>query len=170
VRGRRPDRGRSLHSCRGGAAPGWDGGAPAAASVGRAPSSAAPEPAGNETTGKEAGSARAGDASSAGPGGGAGDTRTMGVIAALVKTHRKEARECYEKGLKQIPGLKGDVVVHFTLKPSGQVKQIDLNRDRSTITEASVVTCVLDVVRSIEFPRSSKGMEAVVNYPFNFNP
>jgi hypothetical protein len=109
-------------------------------------------------------------AEASGDGSASGDSRTMASIAALVKAHRKEARACYEKGLKQVPGLKGDVVVHFTLKPSGQVKQMDLNRDRSTITEASVVTCVLDVVRAIEFPKSSKGMEATVNYPFNFNP
>src|SRR5262245_39280337 len=68
--------------------------------------------------------------------GGDADTRTMDVIAAAVKAHRKEARDCYEKGLKQVPGLKGDLVVHFVLKPSGKIKVIELNRERSTITEA----------------------------------
>jgi hypothetical protein len=102
--------------------------------------------------------------------GGDPDTRTMDVIAAAVKAHRKEARDCYEKGLKQVPGLKGDLVVHFILKPSGKIKTIELNRERSTITEASVVTCVIDVVSAIEFPKSSRGMETTVNYPFNFNP
>ena len=101
---------------------------------------------------------------------GAGDTRTMESIAALVKTHRKEARDCYEKALKQIPGLKGDVVIHFTLKPNGAVKQAELNDEKSTIREASVSSCVIDVIRAITFPRSSKGLETSVNYPFNFNP
>ena len=102
--------------------------------------------------------------------GGDPDTRTMEVIAAAVKAHRKEARDCYEKGLKQVPSLKGDLVVHFVLKPSGKIKVIELNRERSTITEASVVSCVVDVVSAIEFPKSSRGMETTVNYPFNFNP
>src|SRR5882724_9783600 len=53
------------------------------------------------------------------------DKRTMEVIAAVVKTHRKEARDCYEKAQKQIPGLKGDLVVHFVLKPSGKVKSAE---------------------------------------------
>jgi hypothetical protein len=101
---------------------------------------------------------------------GAGDTRTTDSIAALVKAHRKEARDCYEKALKQIPGLKGDIVIHFTLKPNGEVKQAELNEPRSTIREASVTTCVIGVVRTIAFPKSSKGLETTVNYPFNFNP
>jgi len=94
----------------------------------------------------------------------------MDSIAAMVKAHRKEARECYEKALKQIPGLKGDVVIHFTLKPNGQVKHAELNEQRSTIREASVSSCVIDVIQKIEFPKSSKGLETDVNYPFNFNP
>jgi len=104
------------------------------------------------------------------PSGGDPDTRTMEVIAATVKEHRKDARACYEKGAKEVPGLKGDLVVHFVLKPGGKVKSAELNRERSTITEPSVVSCVLDVINSIQFPRSSRGMETTVNYPFNFTP
>jgi hypothetical protein len=113
----------------------------------------------------------AGDAPEATPAAGGGpETRTMEVIKAAVKAHRKEARDCYEKGLKQVPGLRGDLVVHFVLKPSGKIKQIELNRERSTITEPSVVSCVIDVVSAIQFPESSRGMETTANYPFNFNP
>lgn len=115
-----------------------------------------------------AGSAAADDAPPSNAGG--GDTRTLEVITAIVKSHRKEARECYEKALKQIPGLKGDVVIHFVLKPSGAVKLAELNESRSTIREASVSSCVIDVIHKMEFPRSSKGRESTVNYPFNFNP
>jgi hypothetical protein len=98
------------------------------------------------------------------------DDRTMEVIAAVVKANRQKARDCYEKALKQNSALKGDLVVHFTLKPNGKVKEATLNRERSTITEPSVVNCVIDVIRSLEYPKSSKGFESTVNYPFNFNP
>jgi hypothetical protein len=101
---------------------------------------------------------------------GEGDTRTMESIAALVKTHRKEARACYEDGRKQNASLTGDLVVHFILKPSGEVKHAELNKERSTITEPSVVKCVISVVTAIQFPKSSKGLESTVNYPFNFTP
>lgn len=101
---------------------------------------------------------------------GEGDTRTTETIAALVKSHRKEARACYDEGRKQVENLKGDLVVHFVLKPSGEVKLAELNKERSTITEPSVVKCVIGVITAIQFPKSSKGLESTVNYPFNFNP
>jgi hypothetical protein len=101
---------------------------------------------------------------------GAGDSRNTESIAEMVKAHRKEARDCYEKALKQVPGLKGDLVIHFTLTPAGKVKLAELNKERSTITEPSVVSCVIDVIRALEFPKSAKGLETTVNYPFNFNP
>ena len=102
--------------------------------------------------------------------GGDPDTRTMEVIASVVKAHRKDARACYEKGQKEIPDLKGDLVVHFVLTPGGKVKVAELNQERSTIKSPMVVNCVIDVIRAIEFPKSSRGMETTVNYPFNFNP
>jgi len=98
------------------------------------------------------------------------DDRTMEVIAAVVKANRQKARDCYDKALKQNSGLKGDLVIHFTLKPNGKVKEAMLNRERSTITEPSVVNCVIDVIKSLEYPKSSKGFESTVNYPFNFTP
>lgn len=113
--------------------------------------------------------APAGDAPDSESAGGT-ETRTSEIVAETVKAHRKEARECYQKQLSQLPDLKGDLVVHFTLRPNGTVKVAELNRERSTITATVVVNCVLDVVRAIQFPRSSRGMETTVNYPFNFNP
>jgi hypothetical protein len=140
--------------------------APAAAAAAPETTAAATEPAAPAASAEPADTA--GEATPAA--GGDPDKRSMDVIAAAVKAHRKEARDCYEKGLKQVPGLKGDLVVHFVLKPSGKIKVIELNRERSTITEASVVSCVIDVVSAIEFPKSSRGMETTVNYPFNFTP
>jgi len=132
-----------------------------------APESAAPDPTPSAAPPAEPAAAPPADsAGSEGP----EDARSMEVIAGVVKAHRKEARDCYEKGLKQVPGIKGDLVIHFTLRPNGKVKEATLNRERSTITEPSVVNCVIDVIKSLEYPRSSKGFESSVNYPFNFNP
>src|SRR6476661_8569514 len=118
------------------------GGASSEGSAPATPEAAAPAPASEPTETAPAPSAAApespaasGTESAAAEPGGEPDTRTMESIAQVVKAHRKEARDCYEKGLKQIPGLKGDVVIHFVLKPSGEVKQAELNEQRSTIRE-----------------------------------
>jgi hypothetical protein len=98
------------------------------------------------------------------------ETRTMDVIRKLVLDNRKSARKCYEDARKDLKDLKGDVVIHFVLDPSGKVKLAELNQERSTLKAPAVVDCVIGVLKAIPFPRSSRGMETSTNYPFNFTP
>jgi hypothetical protein len=98
------------------------------------------------------------------------ETRTMDVIRKLVMDNRKAARKCYEDARKEQKDLKGDVVIHFVLDPEGKVKKAELNQERSTLKAPPVVDCVIAVIKSIPFPRSSRAMETTTNYPFNFTP
>jgi hypothetical protein len=111
----------------------------------------------------EAKSAKAADA------GGKQETRTMEVIASVVKENRKPVRECFEKAKKDLPDLKGDMVIHFVVDPEGKVKKAELNQERSTLKAPPVVDCAVKVVLGIKFPPSSRGMDTTVNYPFNLN-
>ena len=112
--------------------------------------------------------AAAGDAPPADPK--APETRSMDVIRKLVMDNRKAARKCYEDARKDLKDLKGDVVIHFVLDPEGKVKSAELNQERSTLKSPAVSDCVIGVVKSIPFPKSSRGMETSTNYPFNFTP
>jgi outer membrane biosynthesis protein TonB len=103
-------------------------------------------------------------------GGKASETRTMDVIRKLVMDNRKAARKCYDDARKDNKDLKGDVVIHFVLDPEGKVKKAELNQERSTLKASVVVDCVIGVIKSIPFPRSSRAMETTTNYPFNFTP
>ena len=98
------------------------------------------------------------------------ETRTMDVIRKLVMDNRKAARKCYDDARKDQKDLQGDLVVHFVLDPDGKVKLAELNQERSTLKAPVVVDCVLKVIRSIPFPKSSRAMETSTNYPFNFTP
>ncbi len=102
-------------------------------------------------------------------GSGKTETRTMDVIAQIVKENRKPVRECFDKAKKDLPDLKGDMVIHFVVDPDGKVKQADLNQERSTIKSSAVVDCSIKIIQGIKFPPSSRGMDTTVNYPFNFN-
>ncbi len=114
------------------------------------PSSSAPAP---------SGSARSPD-----PG------RSAKDIEALVKAHRDEARKCYDDNIKAHPGVEGDLVVHWVVDAKGAVKTIELNTQRSQITEPTIVGCVIGIVKAIQFAPSPKGFESTYNYPFNFHP
>lgn len=141
-----------------------------------APADAAPAPeAGNDEKSAQAaadeawageGEAKAAPAPEAG---GKTETRTMDVIAAVVKENRKPVRDCFEKAKKELPDLKGDMVIHFVVDPEGKVKKAELNQERSTLKSPAVVDCSLKVIQAIKFPPSSRGMDTTVNYPFNLN-
>jgi hypothetical protein len=97
-----------------------------------------------------------------------GETRTSEVIAQVIRDNRQPFRDCYEKGKKKIPELEGTLTLYFVLNPKGEVKTAELNRERSDIVEPVVVDCALGVLKGMKFPRSSRGMESTVNYPFDF--
>jgi hypothetical protein len=98
------------------------------------------------------------------------ETRTVDVIAKIVKDHRQPVRDCYDKAQKELPSLKGDMVIFFVLDPEGKVKKIELNQQASTLKSPAVVDCAIKVIKGLSFPPSSRGMETTVNYPYNFNP
>src|SRR5262245_47164270 len=98
------------------------------------------------------------------------ETRTVEVIAKIVKDNRQPVRDCYDKAQKQLPSLKGDMVIFFVLDPEGKVKKIELNQQTSTLKSPEVVDCAIKVIKGLNFPPSSRGMETTVNYPYNFNP
>jgi hypothetical protein len=149
----------------------------APAGVEPAPSEPAAEPPATDKPAKGAApdgddGAWAGEAeakSSKAPADGSAETRTMEVIAQVVKDNRKPVRECFDKAKKELPDLKGDMVIHFVVGPEGKVKKAELNVERSTIKSPTVVDCSVKIILGIKFPPSSRGMDTTVNYPFNFN-
>jgi hypothetical protein len=116
------------------------------------------------------GPAAGGDAKPAATGSGQPETRTIEVIQRIVKEHRAEVRECYDKARKDLPSLQGDMMIHFVLDPEGKIKTIELNQERSTLKAPPVVDCAIKVLKGLQFPPSSRGMESQVNYPYNFMP
>ena len=96
------------------------------------------------------------------------ETRTMEVIAQIVKEHRQPVRDCVDKAKKDLPDLKGDMVIHFVVDPDGKVKKAELNQERSNLKSPAVVDCAIAVIKGIKFPASSRGMDTTVNYPYNF--
>jgi hypothetical protein len=113
----------------------------------------------------------AGDEASTGAGESAEkETRTLTLIQKIVQANRKPFRACYEKVQKDLPDLKGDLVISFVLDAEGNIKKAEHNLERSTIKNAEVATCAIAELKKLDFPPSSRGMETSVNYPFNFNP
>lgn len=146
--------------------------APAEAAATPAANAEKPAADGWEGEGDAKGSATGGDAKPATPAAASGveETRTIEVIQKIVKEHRPEVRECYEKARKDLPSLQGDLVIHFVLDPAGKVKVIEVNQERTTLKSPAVSDCAIKTIKGLTFPASSRGMETNVNYPYNFMP
>lgn len=106
----------------------------------------------------------------AGPGHSQEPGRRREDIQTIVMTRRDEARACYDKGLKDHPGIEGDLTVKFVIDPTGVVSDAAVDSGKSTINEPSVGACVVDVIKKIKFAPSKGGFETRANYPFNFHP
>lgn len=87
------------------------------------------------------------------------------IIKRYVKRQQDKVTYCYEKQLMVKPGLAGDVMVQFVIQGDGSVKAAN-----GSGMDASVASCVAEVVGAISFPRPKDGGVVQVNYPFTFHP
>ena len=110
----------------------------------------------------------------AGPKAGAGHNQEPGRkredIQTIVMARRDEARACYDKGLKDHPGIEGDLTVKFVIDPTGAVSDASVDSSKSSINEPTVGACIVDIIKKIKFAPSKGGFETRANYPFNFHP
>jgi hypothetical protein len=96
--------------------------------------------------------------------------RTPADIKAIIVSHRDAARACYDKGLASHPGVDGTLAIQWTIDPKGNVTSTSFDQSRSTISEPSIVDCIADVIKKIQFAPSQGGFESKASYPFTFHP
>lgn len=96
--------------------------------------------------------------------------RTPEDIMTIIKSHRDEARACYDAALKTHPGIEGNIYITWTLDPKGNVTATGVDDSASDIHEPGLVKCIGDVIRKITWASSPRGVETRERYPFNFHP
>jgi hypothetical protein len=84
------------------------------------------------------------------------------TIRRYMKRNIDKIESCYERELLARPSLEGTIVVQFVILPTGSVKD-----SHGEGFDATVASCVGDVVGNIAFPRPSDGV-VQVNYPLTF--
>ncbi len=106
----------------------------------------------------------------AGPGHSQEPGRRVDDIRTIIMARRDEARACYDKGLKDHPGIEGDLTVKFVIDPQGAVTDASVDSGKSSINEPGVGACIVDIIKKIKFAPSKGGFETRANYPYNFHP
>ncbi len=68
-------------------------------------------------------------------------SRDINHVNAVILSHNASIQYCYERQRKERPGLKGKLVVRFTIAPIGKV--IDAQIISSTLNDIAVEQCIL---------------------------
>jgi hypothetical protein len=96
--------------------------------------------------------------------------RGVDDIRAIIGARRDEFRACYDKSLRDHPGIEGDIDVKWVIDPKGAATDLSVDDAKTSISEPGVRTCIMDIIKKIRFAESPKGFESRTHYPFNFNP
>lgn len=86
-------------------------------------------------------------------------------IIAVINKHLGQITYCYEKGLQAQPSIGGRVAVDFTIGPAGRITTAKVAQ--SSLGSKFVENCMLDKMRSWQFPKPVGKVNVDVLYPFN---
>lgn len=96
------------------------------------------------------------------------DGRAGEDIAVKVKAHKTETRACYDRVASKNPKVEGDVDVKFVIDPQGAVTDVAVDPAHTNVGDEGIGKCLVEIVKTLKFPPSAKGMETRAHYPFNF--
>lgn len=88
-------------------------------------------------------------------------------IQLVVRKNFGGLRTCYDDGLRRDPSLAGTVSVAFIIDANGATGSV--GDKGSTMTDARVLSCVVDVYRGMTFPKPENGTVTVL-YPLQLTP
>lgn len=90
------------------------------------------------------------------------------IIQRVIRQSFPRLRACYQKELAKKPELGGAMVTAFTISPKGTVSQVQVSQ--SNLQNAELNVCIVDVMRSLQFPPPEGGETIQVRYPLAMSP
>lgn len=90
-------------------------------------------------------------------------------IKSTVRKNNSKISACYAEGLKENPELKGKLVVEWDVDDKGKMLKAVVNKSKSTFENEKVANCVIEKLKSLEFPAAEKGQIVSVSFPFAFS-
>ncbi len=88
-------------------------------------------------------------------------------LSRVMNQHKGRFSACYDAQAKKRPDLAGRVVLRFTVRDNGTVRNVKIKQ--STLGDRKVEQCIVKVGESLSFtPRPGKGKTRVI-YPFEFS-
>lgn len=94
--------------------------------------------------------------------------RPAGDISAVMDAKMPKFAACYKKRVKKKKGLSGSVVLRFTIRPAGTVRNVKIRE--TTLNDSAVEDCLVKVGKTLDFGAHDSSKTTKVFYPFTFSP
>lgn len=85
-------------------------------------------------------------------------------IRKVVKDHLKDVHSCYQSRLRMNPKLMGKLVLEWEIWNNGAAHEIEVKKS----VDPKLDMCIVDKVKTWQFPLPPKGMVGRIEYPFVF--
>jgi len=90
------------------------------------------------------------------------------TIRRIMDKRKSSFKVCYKKALKKSPGIKGQVIMSFSVSPTGRVSTVKVKH--ATLQDEEAIDCLKRVVRHVQFPPVESGKRVTIQYPLTFAP
>ena len=94
--------------------------------------------------------------------------RPAGDITKVMDAKISEYAASYKKRAKKKPTLSGTVVLRFTIRPAGTVRNVKVRE--TSLADSVVEDCLVKVAATLDFGAHASTEVTKVFYPFNFGP
>ncbi|MCL2824388.1 MAG: AgmX/PglI C-terminal domain-containing protein [Polyangiaceae bacterium] len=89
----------------------------------------------------------------------------------IIDADRAKFRSCYDAARAKQSGIQGTVTLVWVLDPAGAVRDgAHIDEAASSFKTAELEKCMVDALKSLTFPPSTRGLDSTVRYPFGFKP
>jgi hypothetical protein len=100
--------------------------------------------------------------------GDAGPSDRLQPIVDIIRANRDKFRCCFDLWGRKNPGGAGRVMLRVKLKPDGSVANTETVEKDSTVAAPEVHSCIIEVAKSLSYPKSPSGKETTYTHPFDF--
>lgn len=89
-------------------------------------------------------------------------------LVDLMKANRDKFRCCFDLWARNNPGQSGRVSIQIKLDPEGKLTSAEIAQADTTVAAPEVHSCIIEVAKSITYPKSPTGKETTYKHPFDF--
>jgi outer membrane biosynthesis protein TonB len=89
-------------------------------------------------------------------------------LVDLIKANRDKFRCCFDLWARNQVGASGRVSIQLKIDPEGKLTNAEIAQADTTVAAPEVHACILDVARSLSYPKSPTGKETTYKHPFDF--